>query len=227
MLSPNLIHQQVQTLTADLIGMSLCTDQRFPVMHQYFKDLVEITFGKESNLSIVLKSRPYRELYCELERNRSYNLKMLDGAILQMMYLFKNRKIESHRLAFFPSPFLEEFQNNPEIYEKDEFYADIIKKNIVPFPLRFDFDCSEAVPKVIEHPKSHLTLGQYQNCRIPVSAPLTPYYFLSFVLRNFYNTAYKKFSNKITVFHEAFKETIEIKETSIISVQIPRLDRAC
>jgi hypothetical protein len=41
---------------------------------------------------------------------------MPDGAIIQMMYVFKNDSLERHRLTFFPSPNLEEFQNNPDIY---------------------------------------------------------------------------------------------------------------
>ena len=74
---------------------------------------------------------------------------------------------------------------------------DVIKKNIVPFPIRFDYDCRDEVVVNITHPKSHLTLGQYQNCRVPVSAPLTPYIFALFILRNFYNTAFNKYSEKI------------------------------
>lgn len=101
----------------------------------------------------------------------SYNMRMLDGALIHMMYRFRNNQLEAHRLAFFPSPFLGEFQNNPEIYLEDEIYAEVIMRNIVPFPLRFDFDCREEVVVEMYHPKSHLTLGQYQNCRIPVSSP--------------------------------------------------------
>src|SRR5256714_8639020 len=48
--------------------------------------------------------------------------------------------------------YLEEFQNNPEIYIADEMYAEVIMKNIVPFPLRFDFDSRTEVVRELEHP---------------------------------------------------------------------------
>ncbi len=219
MLNPESIRKQVESLTADLIGVSLCSDQQYPKLKRN-KNLVEVNFG-QVDLSIVLKNRPYLEIYNELERNRFYNIKMLDGAIIHLMYRFKDGVLESHRLAFFPSPNLEEFQNNPDIYELDEIYADIIMKNIVPFPIRFDFDIRDGVVKVLEHPASHLTLGQYKNCRIPVSGPLTPYCFIHFILINFYNTAYKKFSNKLTKFKEAFNESIHDLEKNICHLKIP------
>jgi hypothetical protein len=218
---PKRIHSQIEKLTADLIGASLCNEQRFPVIKEQPDGLIDVNFGNVTNLSIVLRNRPYKDVYDELERNKSYNLKMLDGAILQIMYRFRNSEIESHRLAFFPSPYLEEFQNNPEIYETDEIYADIIMKNIVPFPIRFDFDSREDVHKVLEHPKSHLTLGQYRNCRIPVSAPLTPYCFISFILRNFYHTAYQKFCEIITPFTDVFSDTIDGLEKRLVHISVP------
>ena len=147
-------------------------------------------------------------------------MRMLDGALIHMMYRFKNNQLEAHRLAFFPSPFLEEFQNNPEIYIEDEIYAEVTMRNIVPFPLRFDFDCREEVAVDIEHPKSHLTLGQYQNCRIPVSAALTPHHFIEFILRNFYNTAYRKYSNQLSTFSDRFETSItEREKESVVTSQ--------
>ena len=114
---------------------------------------------------------------------------MLDGGLIQMFYTFKAGILASHRLAYFPSPSLEAYQNEPELYEEDEIYADILAKNVVAFPIRFDFDNNDKLFKPVSHPKSHLTLGQYKNCRIPVSAPLSPIVFMKFILRNLYSTA--------------------------------------
>lgn len=202
--------------------MSLCNHQNFPSFKDFEGGVQEIGFGENENLSLVLKNIPYCDIYLELDRKQTYNLRMLDGALIQMMYRFRNGSLESHRLAFFPSPNLEEFQNNPEIYLEDEIYAEVIMKNIVPFPLRFDFDNREGVAREVEHPKSHLTLGQYQNCRIPVSAPLTPYHFISFILRCFYNTAFKRYCENLTSFFHEYEPTILPLETSLLHVQIPR-----
>ena len=137
------------------------------------------------------------------------------------MYRFRDDRIEAHRLAFFPSPFLEEFQNNPDIYLEDEIYAEVIMKNIVPFPLRFDFDCRGEVVVEVDHPESHLTLGQYRNCRIPVSAPVTPYHFIGFILRNFYNTAYRKYCARISSFAHCFEASVTSREMDLPYVQVP------
>ena len=221
MLTPEDIRNQVEKLTSDLIGLSLCNHQQFPSMRNKSGQVVEIGFCKDNDLSIVLKNMPYHKIYNELERIQAYNLKMIDGALIQMLYRFKRNELIKYRLAFFPSPYLEEYQNNPEIYENDDMYAEVINKSLVPFPLRFDFDSSDDVVVELDHPMSHLSLGQYVNCRIPVSAPLTPYCFLSFVLRNFYNTAYRKYCDKIQCFDSIFTDTIVCLEKKIIHMQVP------
>lgn len=220
MINPETIREQVESLTTDLIGCSLCDEQKFPSLRNESSNISRIDFGK-TDISFVLRNRPYKEIYNELLRTQAYNLKMIDGALIQLMYKFKESSLQSHRLAFFPSPYLEEFQNNPEIYKEDNIYADIIKRNIVPFPLRFDFNHKEEEANDSNHPQSHLTLGQYQNCRIPVSAPLTPSVFIDFVLRNFYNTAFNQYSNKINRFSEIFVDTIATSERALSHVQLP------
>ncbi|MCL4553038.1 MAG: DUF2290 domain-containing protein, partial [Candidatus Marsarchaeota archaeon] len=189
MLSAKHILEQLERLTSDLVGHSLCNHQHFPTLQNLRDGSVEVGIGGDVSMGVTLKNVSYKDIYSELDRSQAYNMKMLDGALIQMLYRFRNDRIETHRLAFFPSPCLEEFQNNPEVYLEDVVYAEVVKRNIVPFPVRFDFDSREGIAKELEHPRSHLTLGQYENCRIPVSAPLTPYHFLSFVLRSFYHTA--------------------------------------
>lgn len=214
------VRNQMEKLTADLIGLSLCDRQNFPSIRDIGGGIQEVSIGNKADISYALKNVPYHDVYNELNRKSIYNIKMLDGALIQMMYRFRNNEVCAHRLAFFPSPFLEEFQNNPDVYLEDEIYAEVVMKNIVPFPLRFDFDCSKGVVIDVEHPKSHLTLGQYKNCRIPVSAPLTPFHFISFILRNFYNTAFKKFCCDITKFEQCFDVSITENEKDLLHVHV-------
>ena len=221
MTNPKQIFGQIRRLTTDLINLSLSDQQNFPYLRQCAKGYEEIGIKEKGSLSYALKNVSYQDVYKELIRTGTYNLKMLDGALIHMMYRFRNSKIESHRLAFFPSPFLEEFQNAPDNYLYDEIYADVIKRNIVPFPVRFDFDCRDEIFVEVDHPKSHLTLGQYENCRIPVSAPITPYHFIDFILRNFYHTAFCKFSNRLTTFKHKFDVSITNREKNIVHLQIP------
>ncbi len=218
---PEQIRQQMQQITAELVGFSLCNRQNFPSMRNLEKGVCEVGIGARGNLSYALKNIPYHDIYAEMERTETYNIRMLDGALIHMIYRFKDDKLEAHRLAFSPSPFLEEFQNSPEIYLEDEVYAEVIMKNIVPAPLRFDFDCREEIFIDVDHPKSHLTLGQYKNCRIPVSSPLTPYHFVGFILRNFYNTAYQKYSTQLSTYTHCFESSLTNREMELLYVQVP------
>lgn len=225
MISPQNIYNQIQAITVNLILVELSAEQNFPSYDPEAKgDFDIISYSGMKDLSIALKNIEYSELYVELDKNKEYNIKMIDGALLQLLYTFskksKRKKSEliSHRLAFFPSPFLHDFQNEPELYETDEIYADIIAKNILPVPIRFDYDPSNF--NELEHPCSHLTLGQFKNCRIPVSAPITPNAFISFILRSFYNTALKKHTDKLDFSSDLFDETITNAEKKILHFAI-------
>jgi hypothetical protein len=110
---------------------------------------------------------------------------------------------------------LEHFQNAPDIYLEDEIYADVTARNIVPFPVRFDYNSDPHRFEEIHHPYSHLTLGQYKNCRIPVCSPLTPIAFGGFVLRSFYNTAYRKYSQDLPAPMVVFSKTITENERRV------------
>ncbi len=207
-----LVLHQINDVTSKLIGASLCEEQNFPSE----KDGVIYISGSHDQ-SIALRNLPYSDIYATLEQGKNFNIKMMDGALIQLMYNFdkSDGTLKKYRLAFFPSPSLEEFQNNSDIYELDEIYADVVSKNIVSTPIRFDYDPKNHI--ITEHPKSHMTIGQYKNCRIPMALPLTPNMFIDFILRNFYNTAHKKFTDKLAFnLQESFDECIHDDERQIL-----------
>jgi hypothetical protein len=212
------IHSQINTITQKLITVGLSVQQKFPSCNSIGKNSYEIAYPGMRDLSAALKNVDYAEVYQELNDSENYNVKMIDGALLQLLYTYKDSNLSSHRLAFFPSPFLHDFQNEPEIYEEDEIYADIIAKNILPVPVRFDYDPENY--KELDHPKCHLTLGQFKNCRIPVCSPITPSAFTAFILRSFYNTAFSKFTDDLTFPSSLFDETIAPIEKKIIHLAI-------
>lgn len=221
MISRSEVLTQSQYATSQLVRYSLCNQQNYPHMQKTGKDTWQISIGQQGGYSIAMRDLSYKEIYDSLSIHKLFNLMMLDGALIQMLYEFRHNELLRHRLAFFPSPNLEEYQNNPEIYENDEIYADIIMGEIVPFPIRFDYDRSDKKHVIIKHPKSHLTLGQYQNCRIPISSPLTPFLFLSFILRNFYNSAYSKFIDSLRFDGKVFNECIHNDEKLIPYFKLP------
>lgn len=219
--TPNEVESQINGLVKRLVEEGLADDQNFAFRRDGRHSSVEITFHKADFVSGALRDRPYDEIYDALIRERAYNLKLPDGGLIQMMYAFQSGVLVLHRLAFFSSPRLDEFQNNPEIYLDDEIYADVVAQNIVAFPIRFDYDARDDARQELAHPKSHLTLGQYQNCRIPVTAPLTPKHFLDFILRNFYHTAFTRFADNSPSFSSSFADSILQSERGVIHMTIP------
>jgi len=219
--TPELLLRQINGLVGDLVEMGLAQDQNYVFLRKLSATSVEVTFPRADHLSIALKDQAYSEVYDILLAERALVIKLPDGALIQMQYLFEDDALERHRLAFFPSPHLEEFQNNPEVYLEDAAYADIVARSIVPFPIRFDFDCRDGVWKELEHPKSHLSLGQYENCRIPVSAPLSPACFMDFVLRNFYNTAFIQYADRLPKPAWWFNDSILATEQDVVHIKVP------
>ena len=217
--TPNQVLHQINRIVGCLIEIGLADDQCFALRRGPTSGVVEVTFEGADHVSIALRDRAYEEIYRHLVEARSYNLRMLDGALVQMMYKYLNGTLHSHRLAFFPSPYLEDFQSEPDVYLDDELHADVIDRNIVPFPLRFDYDVQSFVE--LHHPMCHLTLGQYPDCRIPVTAPVTPVRFADFILRNFYHTTFARYADKLPRFSRTFGTTILPSERELMHVVCP------
>ena len=135
-----IVYEQIKKITSTLISLGLCSAQNFPSRRSG-----EIAYTGMNDISIAMKNIAYEEIYKMLDFNKNYNIKMLDGALIQMLYCYEGTVLTSHRLAFFPSPNLESYQNEPDLYEDDEIYADILNKNIVTFPIRFDPACETVI----------------------------------------------------------------------------------
>jgi hypothetical protein len=206
---------QTAGVISQVVSLSLCDSQNYPTVQNVHGVGFQISVKDASVLAVALKNVSYRHIYRTLDKAGAYHLKMIDGSLIQMLYTFQSNELSSHRLAVFPSPDLETFQRDPEAYMNDDIFTDIISRPVVPFPIRFDFNSSSSLHKEVDHPKSHLTLGQYQNCRIPVSAPLTPYEFMGFVIRNFYNTSSHCFSKSLSLAGDCFAETITKGECNV------------
>lgn len=66
MISAARIYEQVKTITADLIGLSLCNEQKFPSLTTGAGGISEVSFSGADRLSVVLKNTPYQDIYREL-----------------------------------------------------------------------------------------------------------------------------------------------------------------
>ena len=73
----------------------------------------------EQQAGVVLRDE--REAVPVSYTHLSFNLKLLDGALIQLQYKFKGNSLTGHRLGFFPNPDLTSFQENPEMCIRDSF----------------------------------------------------------------------------------------------------------
>ncbi|XOV69325.1 MAG: DUF2290 domain-containing protein [Fluviicola sp.] len=182
------IMKEIKSLTSSLIDQSISINQNFPLYADN-----EVNWENYSNMAFILKNESYEKIYNACIEAKDYNIMLLDGGFLQFKYQFKRNKIESHVLGYFPNPNFERFQDNPEFFEElyfgNELFTDIFDDKQVIFPVRFDF--SDVHTEII-HPRAHATLGNYKDCRIPISHPVSPKRFTSFILQNFYNTKFVK-----------------------------------
>jgi hypothetical protein len=192
-MSPDGVRTQITDLIQRLIETSVSVKQFFPSTRK--ADGGSILIGPTTSSAIALRNVAYDEVYSELEANDAYDAKLIDGGLLLFQYHFDGAgTLLQHRLAYFPSPALPTVDEAPTLYEREELYGDIVARRLVRFPIRFDY--APAQHSDVVHPASHLTLGQYENCRIPVAGPLAPNSFGMFIVRNFYCRAYTRNKNK-------------------------------
>ena len=218
--SANDIRAQVDSTVRFLVEKGLADDYQFGIQRQV-RTRMEIVFPNSEYVSTALRDMEYVELYGLFRRERAYNARMLDGALIQMMYEFGRQDLLRHRLAFMPAPHLRHFQDDPDVYLDDEPFGDIVARGAVPFPLRYDFDTRTGTHQDVAHAKSHLTLGEYPYCRIPVSAPVTPQWFIDFLLRNFYQHPSWDYASVALPRKDSFGESITPAERDVVHVVIP------
>lgn len=220
MTTPNEAMNSINQILRYLVECGLADDQNFAFRRPLRGGGEEIAFAGSDAVSVALRNRAYVRTYEQLVDAGAFNAKMADGALVQMMYAFIGRRLTRHRLAFFPSAHLDEFQRAPEVYLYDEVLADVVGRTTVAFPFRFDYD-TRGDHQPIVHPKCHLTLGQFPECRIPVSAPVTPARFMDFVLRNFYDTEAYRNADGLPVDGASFGESIHPEERRVVYVTVP------
>lgn len=188
-------HQEIENLTSLLIEEGIAESFNPPII---VKDggVTDVVFQNGKDISVALKSLPYADIHAEMIGRKMFNFRFADDAFVQMSYRFEaGGGLLKHRLAYYPSPTFEPYQNEPEIYEEDLIFADVVDKGVLPIPVRFDYDPGSFVE--VQHPSSHLTFGMYKNCRIPVVSPLRPTYFMHFILSSFYRKRFDEMDRSL------------------------------
>lgn len=219
---PSAVKRELDELVGGLLELGVVDDANFSVLKRNGR-CWDITFSGDQHVSLAMGDLEYAEIHRELSGLRSYNVKLIDGALLQLMYSFHDDCQLQHRLAFYPSPTLLPFRDDSGSYMQDEMFLEIVARRIVPFPIRFDYDDRIGVHIDVSHPKSHLTLGDVKGCRIPVTAPITPRWFFDFILRSFYQTERHDFVSGLPKHRIQFDTSITPSERRIVHLSIPEL----
>ena len=198
------ILEQVKFLTKYFIDKGLSVSQNFP------KEIgQDIVWDGYQGISFSLKTQLYADIYNVTLSSKEYNFVFTDGGIIQMMYTFHKDIMLSHRLAYYP-PHDSEVSNEDE---ESSYYS--FKK--MSIPIRFDFDSDTKKYKEVIHSYTHFTLGDHEKCRIPVSAPVTPFRFIDFVIRAFYMDFYESTSFRTDVMCPIkMTQTINKNENSLL-----------
>lgn len=113
------------------------------------------------------------------------NVNIIEQPVIRTRDNRTGKELISHRLGYYPSPSYELYQNDPELYDVDYIYGDILNKSVLPVIIRADYN-RDPEESELHHPYSHITLGGYKNCRIPVDRPISPMKFVKFIMEHFY-----------------------------------------
>jgi len=210
--------KQISSITEQLIISSFSIRENY-VAHSEG----DIYWSGYKNIAFTLKKQPYDVIYEQCIKEKAYNFILLDNALIQMMYRIVDNQIVSHRLAYLPHPNFLNYQDSPEDFEElfygNELFTDIIEKRVLTVPIRFDFDVDNLKHVEFDHAKSHITLGNYKNCRIPATKPITPNRFMLFVLRSFYFDRFiEYYTNRDFRCNIAFEDCITDNERELLYV---------
>jgi hypothetical protein len=93
------VKQDLDGIIAKIIERGVGDDSNFSVLKQAGTSW-EVTFAGSEHVSIAMDDIEYTDIHRELTVKRSYNLKLLDGGLLQLMYRFEGDWLAQHRLAW-------------------------------------------------------------------------------------------------------------------------------
>lgn len=77
----------------------------------------EISISGLEEASAALRNRSYAETYNVLREKRAFNMRLIDGALIQFRYRFRQEELVKHVLSFYPSPDLLEYLNDPAFFQ--------------------------------------------------------------------------------------------------------------
>ena len=152
------------------------------------KDISEISRSGRKNESNILydKHLSVEKIMSTLLERKEYNILLYNRSIIQYDFMIKDGKIIKERLTFIKKHnylWTKEEISNMDInnFETDWFDNEMG----IPVMIRVDYDEDNHIDVI--HPITHMTLSNYDECRIPMMGPISLYNFIDFILNFFYD----------------------------------------
>jgi hypothetical protein len=106
-------------------------------------------------------------------------------------------------------------------YWEGKSFLEVVGHQVLPVPIRVDYDNRPNVAESVRHPAAHLTLGQYKHCRIPISSPMLPIAFAKFIGSHFYShTGAHGFGTLVSEVAGQFAESITAEERNMTHLSV-------
>lgn len=216
-----------------MLEYGFAIDANSMVLKKLNDGITEITWPNKSSYLAYPKVLDTVSGYIEIFESRNYAFVLNDGAIIQVEYLFNEKKeIKKHRLSYHPCPL--DIQEDFELPFLDNFYDRLAKTSLSPkgdtnpdankfdavntiklrSSLRFDYCVNSAKEN---HPASHLTLLS-TDCRIPMRAPLSFKSFIKILFESFYPSIWDNSCWQKNIYgeleHHQMPKTISLEQLS-------------
>ena len=95
-MTPEEVRSGINGIVRYLVETGLAADQQFAFRRPRRGGIEEVTFDNAEVVGLALKGMAYEYVYSYFRRSRVYNVRMLDGALVQMMYAFDSDAVRSH-----------------------------------------------------------------------------------------------------------------------------------
>ena len=163
-------------LLRDEKGISQCTQQG---------RLIEISYnGKNTIGSIVFdKHVTSSQIIDTLLEGKQYTILLYDKGLIQAEYIVNGNEVIKERLVFMKKH--NKIWSTKEIAEYEMLEEDWFAEEGIPIMLRIDYAPDDY--KECDHAATHLTISNYESCRIPMKGIVTFSEFVRFVLFHFYD----------------------------------------
>ena len=86
----NSVKKEIDSIINFLVQSGMSVYQQYPIIKSCTGAVKKLEWSNITNLSICLKNMDYSTIYSEIDKNKDYTIKLIDGNIVQMMYTFKN-----------------------------------------------------------------------------------------------------------------------------------------